>query len=259
QHKAELERMDRLKDHFLATIAHEIRNPLSAVTNVADVLKRRAATYPQISEACKILDRQTAHAVRLVDDLMDISRVRSGKIHLRKEPLQIGEVIAVAADSVRPGAVAAGQTLEIAQAESPLIVYGDFARLTQVFSNLLGNAVRYTPRGGSIRVYYRREGAHAVIVVSDTGIGIPKHMLGRIFDMFEQADTAVEHSQSGLGIGLALVRKLLALHDGEVIADSPGINRGSQFTVRLPLGDRAEARRTEKLEIREDLSQQRAQ
>jgi signal transduction histidine kinase len=235
QHKIELEDAHKAKDEFLATLAHELRNPLAAVTNIAQVLTLRAAKYPSIGEACKILDRQTAHVTRLVDDLLDISRIRSGRVHLSKETLRIREIVAVAVDAIRPAAQVAGHSLEVLEEDEQLVVYGDFARLTQVVSNLLSNAVRYTPPAGSIRVTLRREPGTAVITVQDTGIGIPPHMLENIFNMFEQADTAVGRSRSGLGIGLALVRKLLALHDGDVKASSMGAGMGSEFTVRLPL------------------------
>jgi signal transduction histidine kinase len=238
-HKLDLERADEAKDQFLATVAHELRNPLAAVSNVVQVLNRRAATQPQIMEACRILQRQTAHVTRLVDDLLDISRVRSGKLHLEKEALRLCEAVRVAVDSIAPSATAAGHLLQVEESDSPLMVYGDFSRLTQVFSNLLSNAVRYTSQRGLIRVTLRREGSHAVVVVSDSGIGIPHHMLERIFDMFEQTDAAVAQNRSGLGIGLALVRRLLAMHDGEVVASSAGQNQGSEFTVRLPLLDAA--------------------
>jgi signal transduction histidine kinase len=246
QHKIELEDAHQAKDEFLATLAHELRNPLAAVTNIAQVLTLRAATYPSIGEACKILDRQTAHVTRLVDDLLDISRIRSGRVHLSKERLQIREIIAVAVDAIRPAAQAAGHSLEVVEEDEQLTVYGDFARLTQVVSNLLSNAVRYTPPAGSIRVTLRRERGTAVITVQDTGIGIPPHMLENIFNMFEQADTAMGQSRSGLGIGLALVRKLLALHDAEVKAFSEGVGMGSKFTVRLPLLEAPDVPRRDK-------------
>lgn len=233
--RAELQRADRAKDQFLATLSHELRSPLTAVNNVAGLLHRKSGAYADLKEVSRILGAQTRHLTRLVDDLLDLSRIRTGRIHLRKDTLSFNEVLVTIVDSVRPACEAASQSLSCQLPDEPLLVSGDFARLSQVVMNILTNAMRYTRSGGRISVRLTEEEGHAVARIRDTGIGIPKDMLENIFELFEQTDTAIEHSRSGLGIGLALVRKLVRLHGGTVEAHSDGPGSGSEFVVRLPL------------------------
>jgi signal transduction histidine kinase len=231
--RGELEQADRAKDQFLAMLSHELRNPLMAVSYVAQLLQRKSAVYPELQEVSRLLGIQMQHLTRLVDDLLDLARIRTGQIHLREEALSLNEVLDTVVESMRHQAAA--HSLQCELPAKTLTVFGDFARLSQVFMNLLSNAVRYTPAGGSITVQLSQEGGFAVARIRDTGIGIPQDKLEKIFELFEQTDTALECSKSGLGIGLALVRKLLHLHGGSVAAHSDGPKTGSEFVVRLPL------------------------
>jgi signal transduction histidine kinase/ActR/RegA family two-component response regulator len=225
---------DERKDQFLATLAHELRNPLAPIRNSLALL-RLAREQPSALTAFEIIDRQVNHMVRLVDDLMDVSRITRGKIALQREPLDLGTVIAAAVETSRPLIDEAGHRLEITVPAEELIVDGDPMRLAQVFANLLNNASRYTDPGGRISVTARREGDSAVVRVRDTGVGIPPDAIARIFDMFAQADAHDSRSRTGLGIGLTLARSLVEMHGGSIGAASEGKGRGSAFVVRLPL------------------------
>ena len=230
----EREQADRRKDEFLATLAHELRNPLAPIRNSVNVLRLSGSTEAG-PEFWNMMDRQVSHMVRLVDDLMELSRITRGKIELRAEPVELAPVIAAAVEASRPLIESANHTLTIAVPDEPVVVRADAVRLAQVFSNLLNNAVKYTDPGGCISLVLRRENQQAVITVTDSGIGISAVALPRVFDMFVQLDGGHDRIQTGLGIGLTLVRSLVEMHGGKVEAHSAGADRGSEFVVRLPL------------------------
>jgi CheY-like chemotaxis protein/two-component sensor histidine kinase len=185
--------------------------------------------------AREMMERQLGHMVRLIDDLLDLSRITKGKVELRKDQIDLSAAIQDAVEACRPAVEAAGHDLTVSLPPGPLWVEADRTRLAQVFANLLNNSARYTERGGRIRLTAERQGSDAVVTVADTGVGIPADMLPRIFDMFTQADRPLERSQGGLGIGLSLVRGLVELHGGRVEARSDGPGKGSEFVVRLPV------------------------
>jgi len=224
---------DQRKDEFIATLAHELRNPLAPIRTGLEILKRVGELPPMAARTRDVMERQLTHMVRLVDDLLDVSRISRGRLELRLEPITIDQVIQSALEACQPAIEAAGQALSVEQAAVPLRVNADHTRLAQVVSNLVGNATRYTPAGGRIVVSTRAEAGQAVITVTDTGAGIAPGMLERIFDLFTQGSSA--QRQGGLGIGLWLVRRLVELHHGQIDARSPGPGQGSVFTVRLPL------------------------
>ena len=234
----ELREADRRKDEFLATLAHELRNPLAPIRNGLAVL--RMGNLEKAGRIMGIMERQLAHLVHLVDDLLDVSRVTSGKITLRKERVELSMVVDVALETSRPLVEAAGHTLTLELPSQPLLLDADPIRLAQVLTNLINNAAKYTPAGGRISVRTAQDGDQVAIAVQDNGVGLPREMLPKIFDMFTQVGASLERSQGGLGIGLTLVRKLVEMHGGTVTADSPGANQGSTFTVRLPLAPMAE-------------------
>ena len=234
---ADLAEANRLKTEFLATLAHELRNPLAPIRSGVQLL-RRAGAEPDTSAAASgrvlaIMDRQLDQLVHLVDDLLDVARVNRGQVELRRAWIDLGEVLSAAVDSSLPLIEAARHRFELRLPTEPLALYADPTRLTQVVSNLLNNASRYTPRGGAIVLAAERDGREAVITVSDDGIGIAADALERVFQMFTQV--GAKGAQGGLGIGLSLVRSLVELHGGSVTAASPGLGAGSSFTVRLPL------------------------
>jgi PAS domain S-box-containing protein len=231
----ELAREHRRKDEFIATLAHELRNPLAPIANVLEVLRLRPADADLWHWSQDVLQRQLAQLTHLVDDLLEVSRITQGKLVLRSEPLALADILAAAAEAVLPAVTAARQKLTIAQCAEALTVYGDRTRLTQIVCNLLNNANKFTPEGGSIGLAASASDGNAVIAVSDTGAGIPPEQLERIFDMFSQLHPPLERSTGGLGIGLALVKGLTALHGGSVSARSAGLGHGSVFQVTLPL------------------------
>jgi signal transduction histidine kinase len=233
-HLLEREQADRRKDEFLATLAHELRNPLAPIRNSVSLLRLSGAAGPA-GQIWEMMDRQVNHMVRLVDDLMEVSRITRGKIELRKSVVDLAEVIAAAVETSRPLIESARHELSVEMPPQPLLVEGDAMRLAQVFSNLLNNAVRYTDPGGRIGIAAKRDDCSAMVIVSDTGIGIAAEALPRVFDMFVQANARDSRAQSGLGIGLTLVRSLVEMHGGGVAARSAGVGRGSEFVVRLPL------------------------
>jgi len=233
-HLREREEADRRKDEFLATLAHELRNPLAPIRNSVSLLRLSGAAGPA-DQMWEMMDRQVNHMVRLVDDLMEVSRITRGKIDLRKEMVDLAEVLAAAVETSRPLIDAAGHELTLAMPPEVLLVEADAVRLAQVFANLLNNAVRYTDPGGRIGIAAKRDDGSAVVIVSDTGIGIAAEALPRVFDMFVQANARDSRAQSGLGIGLTLVRSLVEMHGGSVAARSAGAGLGSEFLVRLPL------------------------
>ena len=238
-----LEEANRRKDEFLALLAHELRNPLGPIRHAVKILRAKTPSTSELQWATNIIDRQAEHMTRLVEDLLDVSRITRGTIELRRERIDIAGVVKAAVEANAAVRDKARHQIEIKLPGEPLYVDGDPTRLTQVVTNLLDNAVKYTDPGGQITVTASREGDSAVIEVSDTGIGIPPELLTRIFDMFTQADLPVERSQGGLGVGLALVERLVKLHGGSVSAHSEGPGKGSKFAIRLPLAVRARAQR----------------
>jgi signal transduction histidine kinase len=226
---------DRRKDEFLATLAHELRNPLAPIRNGLHMLRRIRAGNGDPTHVHEMMERQVNHMVRMVDDLMEVSRITRGKVELRKECADLAGVIHGAIETSRPLIEAGGHQLSLSLPDDPLVLDADVVRLTQVFANLLNNAAKYTDNGGQLSVVARREGSVALIAIRDNGIGIPVEMLSKVFDLFTQADRTGGRSQGGLGIGLTLVRSIVDLHGGsiEVRSDGPGL--GSEFLVRLPL------------------------
>ena len=225
----------RRKDEFLALLGHELRNPLAPLRNALQVLALRGGDAETRSWARSIMERQLHHLTRMVDDLLDVSRISLGKIDLRSGPIDLAAVAAAAVEATRPLIDARGHRLSVELPRGPLRVRGDATRLTQVLVNLLTNAAKYTPEGGQIRLAAGREGDGAVVRVRDNGVGIPPEMLPKVFDLFIQVEQSLERSQGGLGIGLTLVQRLVELHGGSVAASSEGVGKGSEFAVRLPL------------------------
>jgi CheY-like chemotaxis protein/two-component sensor histidine kinase len=224
----------RQKDEFLAMLAHELRNPLAPLRSGVEIV-RRAATPEARERALDTMSRQLSHMVRLVDDLLDVSRISRGMVELRREPLDLRSALEHALDAVRPLAQSKHQCLEVDVCNEALPLDGDATRLVQVVGNILANASKYTPEGGRIDVSLRRDADDAVLVVCDDGQGIPVGMLESVFELFVQVERTVDRAHGGLGIGLALVRRLVALHGGTVWAHSEGPGHGSTFKVRLPL------------------------
>jgi signal transduction histidine kinase len=226
----------RRKDEFLAVLAHELRNPLAPIRTAVDLLRLRPIADPSVIECRDVIGRQVEQLTRLVDDLLDVSRINSGKIRLVREPLDVAAIVRHAAETQRPQLDERKQRLSVEAPERPLVVDGDLTRLSEAVGNLLDNASKYSDEGARIVVRIEAGAAgEAVIRVQDPGIGIPPEMLSRVFELFTQVDHARSRTQGGLGIGLALVRELVELHGGRVTAHSPGIARGSEFVVRLPL------------------------
>jgi PAS domain S-box-containing protein len=229
-----LKESDRRKDEFLATLAHELRNPLAPLTNALRILERPDADSSQRQEAHEIMSRQLQQMTRLVDDLLDVSRITHGKVELRKSPILLADAVGNAVETVMPKAQDSGHELVVHLPGEPVWVDADPVRLSQVFANLLSNSVKYTPRSGHIQVDAEATAHEVIIRVRDSGIGIPDSQLPRIFDMFMQVDNSIERAHGGLGIGLTLVKNLVQLHGGSIEAKSDGINQGSEFMVRLP-------------------------
>jgi signal transduction histidine kinase len=230
-----LQEADRRKDEFLATLAHELRNPLAPIRNSLHLLQSRQSPAPVQERAYAIIERQVQHLVRLVDDLLEVSRITRGKLELRREPVDVAQAAVIAVETSRPLIEQARHELVVHLPEQPLLVDADPVRLAQTIANLLNNAAKYTEPGGRISLTVADGDAEAVVEVRDSGIGMEPDMLPRVFEMFTQADGSHRHSRGGLGIGLALVRTLVQMHDGTVEAWSPGLGQGSTFTVRLPL------------------------
>ena len=231
----ELAAANRHKDEFLATLAHELRNPLAPIRNAVQSLGLDGLTESGVKTARDVIARQVTVMVRLIDDLLDVSRISRNKMDIRKERVALATVMESAVESSRPLIEQCGHELTVSGPPQPLHLDADLVRLAQVFINLLNNAAKYTKRGGHIWLTADREGSDAVVRVRDNGMGIPGNMLGRIFDLFTQVGRSIEQSQGGLGIGLTLVRRLVDMHDGSIEARSDGPDRGSEFVVRLPL------------------------
>ena len=225
---------DQRKDEFISVLAHELRNPLAPIRTGLQVL-RQVRDGTVIHETLDVLERQLVHMTHLIDDLMDISRVTNGKLLLRLEGITAQKIVGIAVESTRSIIESRGQKLVIKLSEQSLWMQADSVRIAQVISNLLNNASKYSLQGGIITLSASRNGVELVISVSDQGIGIPGNMLEQVFDMFAQVNRSLDRSEGGLGIGLALVRRLVHMHGGTVVAESPGLSLGSTFTVRLPL------------------------
>jgi PAS domain S-box-containing protein len=231
---AKLREANRQKDEFLAMLAHELRNPLAPISNAIEALKYTGE--PKVAtQARDIATRQLQQLVRLVDDLLDLSRVRRGKISLRRARIDLGAALTQAIEATAQDVAAQNHKLTVEPPSAPIYIDADLARLTQIFSNLLSNAAKFTPRGGHIWLTIAAKNKQAVIRVRDDGIGIAPDKLKSIFGLFNQGDTAIEQTRNGLGIGLTLVRRLVKMHGGSVEAKSAGVNQGSEFIVRLPM------------------------
>lgn len=230
-----LQQADRRKDEFLATLAHELRNPLAPIRNSLQILKMPRIDVKMAEQTREMMERQVHHLVRLVDDLLDVSRVMRGKIELRKERIELATVVARAIETVQPLIEVQGHNLHISMAKESLLLDADPVRLTQVVGNLLTNAAKYTDPQGQIWLVAKRSGDQVMLTIRDTGIGIAPDMLPHVFELFVQADHASTKAQGGLGIGLTLVKNLVEMHGGSVDAHSGGLGSGSEFTVRLPL------------------------
>jgi PAS domain S-box-containing protein len=232
--EAALRLADRRKDEFLATLAHELRNPLAPIVNGLQLLRMQGVASTMSERALGMMERQVDQMVRLVDDLLEISRITRGVVELRREYIDIADVVASAVETSRPLVESRGHRLDIDVSQAPMWVYADAMRLAQVLTNLLGNAAKYTDDGGRIHLAARRESGEIAIAVRDDGIGIPRALLPRVFDLFAQVDRARQSAQGGLGIGLSLARSLVELHGGRIEARSDGPGAGSEFVVHLP-------------------------
>lgn len=230
-----LREADRRKDEFLAILAHELRNPLAPIRNSLHILRLSTRSDPSADRVSEMMERQVEHLVRLVDDLMEVSRISRGKIELRTEPVELAAVVRGAVETSRPLIEGARHQLALSIPTEPLTVEGDSLRLTQVVSNLLNNAAKYTDAGGQIWLSVRREKDRVAISVRDTGRGIPLELQSQVFDLFTQVDRSAARTQGGLGIGLTLVKSLVELHGGSISVHSDGAGQGSEFIVRLPL------------------------
>jgi two-component system, chemotaxis family, CheB/CheR fusion protein len=233
--EAALKEADRQKDAFLAMLAHELRNPLAPILNATQVLRLRGPADALLGQQRDVIERQVGQMKRLLDDLLDAARIGRGAIQVKTAPVDVRSTLEAAVEATRPLMTAKGHDLRITVPAEPLVVDGDPTRLTQIFSNLLNNAAKYTDPGGTVTLTAARDGNDAVVRVADTGVGMTPEVLDRAFDLFAQADQSLDRSQGGLGIGLTLVRRLVELHRGTVTAASAGPGRGSEFTVRLPL------------------------
>ncbi|MGE4239937.1 ATP-binding response regulator [Ramlibacter sp.] len=223
------------KDEFLATLAHELRNPLAPVRNAVEILKRRGHELDRVQWATALVDRQVNAFTRLIDDLMDVSRINQGRVELKREVVTLNDVLSDAIETVRPHVDAARHDFTVLLPDRQIAVDGDRTRLAQAFVNLLHNATKYTDAGGRIEVAVLVENRHAVVTIRDTGIGIPHDSLEKVFDMFSQVESALSRSRGGLGIGLALTQRLVQMHGGTIKAYSDGPGRGSRFMVSLPI------------------------
>ena len=226
---------NRRKDEFLATLAHELRNPLAPIRNAVHLMKHLPSPDPQLRPVREIIERQVRHMVRLVDDLLDVSRITLGQVTLRNEVVSLGSTLTDAIEASRPLIEAAEHRFTVRLPAENMQVVGDATRLSQVFQNLLNNAAKYTPHGGRLSLHVERGGNEAMVIVRDDGIGIPPELHSRIFELFTRAHPSEEIKTSGLGIGLALAKQLVELHGGDITVRSEGAGKGSEFTVRLPL------------------------
>lgn len=232
--EAALKDADKRKDEFLAMLAHELRNPLAAIRSAVHLLRLKSPSDPNLEWSRDVIERQVKHLTRLIDDLLDVSRITTGKIQLKTEALDLAHILARAVESVRPLLDAKQHELRILLPPDPLPAQIDAARIEQVIGNLLTNAAKYTDKGGEITLSASREGPSVVVKVRDNGVGISPETLPHVFSLFTQADSTLDRAQGGLGIGLTLVKSLVEMHGGHVSAESPGLGRGSEFTVSFP-------------------------
>jgi len=230
-----LKQADRRKDEFLATLAHELRNPLAPIRNAVEIMRLTESDPAASASARQMLERQLKQLVRLIDDLLDVSRITQGRMELRRERLDLSTALRMAVETSRPFIEIRRHTLTVDAQAGQHFVDADATRIAQVFANLLNNSAKYSPPGSSITIRLGIEDGHARVTVSDNGVGIPPTMLNRVFEMFERVDREPGMTQEGLGIGLTLVRRLVELHGGKVTVHSDGLNTGSTFTVHLPL------------------------
>jgi signal transduction histidine kinase len=226
---------DQRKDEFLATLAHELRNPLAPVRNSLELMKRANGNTALIDQVRSTMERQISHMVRLIDDLLDVSRITRNRLELKLEQVELANVLHDAVEACRPHCERAGHALTIVLPPEPIYLRADPTRLVQIFGNLLTNACKYTKPGGHIWLTAARQGNEVIVSVKDTGIGIPPVMLPKVFDLFTQIDNSLERSAGGLGIGLSLAKRLTEMHEGIVTAHSEGQDQGSEFIVRLPI------------------------
>jgi PAS domain S-box-containing protein len=225
---------DRRKDEFLAMLSHELRSPLAPIRSAVDVLSRTRVDADSKANALRIIGRQVEHLARLVDDLLDVARINQGKISLNVGPLQLQAVLNAAIETTRPLMQIKGHELDVELPDAPVWVSGDEVRLTQVFGNLLNNAAKFTPAEGRIEVRVRRGARRVEVSITDNGAGMSADVIPHVFDLFAQAEQALDRSQGGLGVGLSLVKRMLTMHGGDVHAESEGPGKGSRFTVTLP-------------------------
>jgi signal transduction histidine kinase len=228
---------DKRKDEFLAMLAHELRNPLAPLLSIASILEHRASDPTAVQQMGGILKRQTSHLARLVDDLLDVSRITRGKINLKRERVILQSALERALEGMHPRLIAKSQAIKLAVPQRPVSVDGDLVRLTQVLGNLLSNASKFSPPDSTIYVSLDAIGREARITIRDPGVGIDRQFLPLVFELFVQADQSLDRSQGGLGIGLTIVKQLVELHGGRVEAHSEGVNSGSEFVVTLPLAE----------------------
>ena len=231
---SKLEEADQRKDEFLATLAHELRNPLAPIRFAVENLKP-GMPPATAARAREVIERQVRQLVRLVDDLLDVSRITANKIQLRREPHALARLMEMAVESIMPLATAAEQRLDVGLPSKPIQVHGDGTRLVQIFANILNNAVKFTPRGGHIWFTADQQSGEVVVRIRDTGMGIAPEALPRVFDMFQQAEPILERSAGGLGIGLTLARRLVEMHDGRIDVRSAGPGQGTEVEIRLPI------------------------
>jgi signal transduction histidine kinase/CheY-like chemotaxis protein len=230
-----LREADRRKDEFLAVLAHELRNPLAPIRNAIQILQMTEPHAPELLWASSVIDRQMGHLTRLVDDLLDVSRITRDWLELRKEHVDLAEVVHAAIEASRPGIIERGHEFTVTHGPEPVTVDADPTRLAQVFGNLLNNAAKFSEPKGRIAMSVERQNGDVLVRVRDHGIGVSEAMVPRIFDLFGQLQPSLERDQGGLGIGLALVKRLVEMHGGSVSVSSEGIGKGSEFVVRLPV------------------------
>ncbi len=232
--RAEAETANRLKDEFLATVSHELRTPMTAVIGWTHLLRTRQIADEDMSRALEVVERNAQAQVQLIDDLLDVSRIVTGRLRLHVSPIELAPIVEAARNVVLPLAETKGVSLQTLSAPPRISILGDAERLQQVIWNLLSNAIKFTPTGGRVEVNVAQRDAHAEIIVSDTGLGIPADFLPHVFDRFRQADASITRRHGGLGLGLAIVRHLVELHGGTVAVASAGADQGATFTVSLP-------------------------
>jgi signal transduction histidine kinase/ActR/RegA family two-component response regulator len=239
--RAEAEAATLARDRFLAVLSHELRSPLSSVLTWTGMLRRGLVSGERVPKALASIEAAARAQVRLVEDLLDVSRIAAGKVSLQLETVDLAAILGARAEVARAAAAAKGITLEVRLAAPPDAVRGDPARLSQVFENLLSNAIKFTPEGGHVRLALERADGQALVTVSDTGIGIPAQVLPHVFEAFQQADSSITRRYGGLGLGLSIVRRLIEMHGGSIETESAGEDRGATFRVRLPLAPRPAA------------------